>query len=147
MTSPRQINKPWGNELWIADGTETPYALKKIFFAAGNQTSMQVHREKIETNFVLEGTGIFLLSNFKFDIDAYLAGAISDQEINDIIDTMQQLPLTPGISYNVQPGHLHRVIAISDLIFVEASTTQLDDVIRLKDDTDRPHGKIESEHQ
>lgn len=147
MTLPKQINKPWGNELWISDGSETPYALKKIFFSAGNQTSLQVHREKIETNFVLEGEGIFLLSSKKLDIESYLLGKLSEKEINDIIDSMHRLPLRPGISYNVQSGYLHRVIAITDLIFIEASTIQLDDVIRLKDDTNRPHGKINSEHQ
>jgi mannose-1-phosphate guanylyltransferase len=146
MTLPKQINKPWGNELWIADGKETPYALKKIFFKAGNQTSLQVHKEKIETNFVIEGEGIFLLSRIPLDVDAFLAGAISQQEIDDIINLMESLPLHPGISYNVQAGYLHRVIAITDLTFIEASTIQLDDVVRLKDDTNRPHGKINSEH-
>lgn len=143
----RTIQKPWGNELWIADGVDTPYALKKIFFSAGKQTSMQVHRQKVETNFVLEGTGIFLLSQHPFDIDAYLAGAMTEQAVMDFIESMESLPLAPGISYNVAPGYVHRVIAITDLTFIEASTCELDDVIRLHDDTNRTHGKIDSEHQ
>ena len=142
----KTVSKPWGHELWIADGVTTPYALKKIFFQAGNQTSMQVHKYKCETNYVLEGTGIFLLSQEIFDIDAYLAGGISEQEVNDFIDSMQSLPLEPGLSYDVTPGYLHRVIAITDLTFIEASTCELDDVIRLKDDTSRTHGRIFSEH-
>lgn len=146
MTSPKLVSKPWGNELWIADGKDTPYALKKIFFAAGKQTSMQVHKHKFETNFVLEGSGIFLLSQDKFDIDSYLAGGMSEQEVEDVICSMQSLPLEPGISYNVEPGYVHRVIAVTDLTFIEASTTELDDVIRLQDDTNRTHGKIDSEH-
>lgn len=146
MTLPKKVNKPWGNELWIADGVSTPYALKKIFFAAGKQTSIQVHRQKFETNYVLEGTGIFLISQFKFDIDSYMAGAMSSHEVEDFISSMQSLPLEPGISYNVSPGYVHRVIAITDLTFIEASTSELDDVIRLQDDTNRAHGKIDSEH-
>lgn len=140
------VTKPWGNELWISDGTETPFALKKIFFKAGNQTSIQVHKFKVETNFVLEGTGIFLLSDEKFDIDTYLGGGMSDREVEDFISTMQSLSLEPGMSYVVQPGQVHRVIALTDLTFIEASSTELDDVIRLKDDTNRTHGKINSEH-
>jgi mannose-6-phosphate isomerase-like protein (cupin superfamily) len=147
MTLPKKVNKPWGNELWIADGQSTPYALKKIFFSAGKQTSMQVHRRKFETNFVLDGTGIFLLSQDTFDIGRYLAGGITDQEIADFVGSMQSLPLEPGISYNVAPGYVHRVIAVTDLTFIEASTCELDDVIRLQDDTARPHGKINSEHE
>jgi hypothetical protein len=38
-------------------------------------------------------------------------------------------------------------VAITDLEFMEASTTELDDVIRLQDDQGRTHGKIEFEHE
>lgn len=57
LQKPRTIEKPWGNELWIADGVRTPYALKRILFKAGKRSSLQVHKFKFETNYVLEGTG------------------------------------------------------------------------------------------
>ena len=49
--------------------------------------------------------------------------------------------------FNVTPGHVHRVIATTDLEFMETSTTELDDVIRLQDDTGRTHGRISHEHE
>ena len=61
------VNKPWGNELWIADGVRTPYALKRILFKAGNRTSLQVHKFKFETNYVLSGSGILYRSKILFD--------------------------------------------------------------------------------
>ena len=48
----KKVNKHWGYELWIADGSVTPYASKRILFKAGNRTSLQVHEYKIETNYV-----------------------------------------------------------------------------------------------
>ena len=59
-TNKKLVKKPWGHELWIADGTHTPYASKRILFLAGNRTSLQVHEYKIETNYVLSGTGMIL---------------------------------------------------------------------------------------
>ena len=46
----------------------------------------------------------------------------------------------------MRPGQIHRVVADTDLVFIEASTKELDDVIRLADDASRGHGKIDSEH-
>ena len=48
---------------------------------------------------------------------------------------------------SIEPGTIHRMIATTDLRFVEASTTHLDDVIRLQDDANRQHGRIDSEHK
>ena len=42
---------------------------------------------------------------------------------------------------------VHRIEAITDIILYEASTLQLNDVIRLADDTKRSHGKIHNEHK
>ena len=38
------------------------------------------------------------------------------------------------------------MIAHDDLHYTEASTTELDDVIRLEDSANRGHGRIDSEH-
>ena len=46
----------------------------------------------------------------------------------------------------IEPGTIHRMVATTTLRFVEASTTHLDDVIRLQDDANRSHGKIAAEH-
>ena len=48
---------------------------------------------------------------------------------------------------SIEPGTIHRMIADTKLRFVEASTCHLDDVIRLQDDANRLHGRIDSEHK
>jgi mannose-6-phosphate isomerase-like protein (cupin superfamily) len=145
--APKYVNKPWGHELWIADGTTMPYALKRILFKAGNQTSLQVHKFKHETNYVLEGTGTLLISKIWFDVDQYVDGRMPSAVTCSHIEALEQIDLMPGIIFHVTPGHLHRVVAKTDLTFMEASSTELNDVVRLRDDTGRPDGKIESEHK
>jgi len=46
---------------------------------------------------------------------------------------------------NVMMKH-HNTDYLSDMTMLEASTIQLDDVVRLSDDSGRPDGKIDSEH-
>lgn len=140
------VTKHWGHEVWISDGTTTPYALKRILFKAGNRTSLQVHQHKVETNYVLSGTGTLVISNDVLDIDNFLANPLTEQEITEYESTMAIIQLEPGTVFNVQPGFVHRVIATTDLEFIEASTTELDDVIRLQDDQNRTHGRIDHEH-
>jgi mannose-1-phosphate guanylyltransferase len=142
----KTVKKHWGHEVWIADGTTTPYALKRILFKAGNRTSLQVHQHKVETNYVLSGTGTLLISNDVLDIDNFLANPLTEQEIAEYESTMAVIQLEPGTVFNVRPGFVHRVIATTDLEFIEASTTELDDVIRLQDDQHRTHGRIDHEH-
>lgn len=143
------VKKPWGHELWISDGTAMPYALKKILFKAGNRTSLQVHKFKYETNYVLAGKGKLLISDIFFDVDKYVSKEMTGVEIQEHIASMKTVILEPGVIFHVTPGHLHRVFAssVEDLEFMEASSTELDDVFRLADDTHRPDGKIESEHR
>ena len=47
---------------------------------------------------------------------------------------------------HIKPGIVHRVEAIDDLLLIEASTVELDDIFRLEDDSGRQHGRIEKEH-
>lgn len=141
------IKKHWGHELWIADGTSTPYASKRILFKAGNRTSLQVHEHKIETNYVLSGEGILHRSREPLDIAKFLEHGMTAVEVEDYEDSFEQIVLKPGVVFDVHPGYVHRVIATTDLEFMETSTTQLDDVIRLQDDAGRTHGKISYEHE
>lgn len=144
--SGRIVNKPWGHELWIADGVQTPYALKRILFKANQRSSLQVHQYKFETNFVLSGRGIIELGQEDFPCEAFLAGELSSDFVETFLKNMVAFPLAPGDVLDVTPGRVHRVIAEEDLTLVEASTPELDDVIRLFDDSGRGHGKIPSEH-
>ena len=143
----KKVNKHWGHEIWVADGLSTPYALKRILFKAGNRTSLQVHQHKIETAYVLSGTGIMYKSKEKLDIEQYLLKGMSEKEVEEYESTFDVVELYEGVSWDIVPGYVHRVVAITDLETIEASTTELDDVIRLQDDKNRKHGKIEDEHQ
>jgi len=146
IQSPKIVTKPWGNELWIADGIRTPYALKRIVFKEGFRSSLQVHRYKFETNYVLSGMGILQIRNEFFNCEEYLASSHQSLMIDDALRTLRDISIKPGDVIDVKPGQIHRVIASTDLVFIEASTKELDDVIRLADDASRGHGKIATEH-
>jgi len=143
----KKVNKHWGYELWIADGVQTPYALKKILFKAGNRTSLQVHDYKFETNYVLSGKGKLYISKEKFDIDNFLKHGMTSAEVKEYESTFNVLDLDEGMVFHVPPGYVHRVVAEVDLVFMEASTCHLDDVIRIQDDQGRTHGRINYEHE
>lgn len=146
IQNPKIVTKPWGNELWIADGIRTPYALKRIVFKEGFRSSLQVHQYKFETNYVLSGTGILQIRNELFNCEEYLASSHQSLMIDDALRTLRDISIKPGDVIDVKPGQIHRVIASTDLVFIEASTKELDDVIRLADDASRGHGKIATEH-
>lgn len=55
--------------------------------------------------------------------------------------------LREGDIVHVRPGALHRVEAITDIVLVEVSTPELDDVIRVADDFNRGNGRITAEHE
>lgn len=147
MTQLTIVNKHWGHELWIADGIRTPYALKRILFKAGNRTSLQVHQYKFETNYVLSGIGKLYRSKEVFDIDAFLINGLTPDQVVEYESLFEIIELSEGVSFDVSPGYVHRVVATTDLEFIEASTTELDDVIRLQDDSGRTHGRISYEHE
>jgi mannose-1-phosphate guanylyltransferase len=143
----KKVNKHWGYELWIADGVRTPYASKRILFKAGNRTSLQVHEYKFETNYVLSGTGFLYHSKEPLDIAKFLQHGMTANEVAEYEKTLEVVPLSAGSVFDMAPGYVHRVIATTDLEFMETSTIELDDVIRLQDDQGRTHGRISQEHE
>ncbi|MCW2620713.1 MAG: cupin, partial [Frankiales bacterium] len=46
---------------------------------------------------------------------------------------LEVFELAPGESIHLLPGVRHRVTALVDTVMLEASTTELDDVVRLED--------------
>ena len=143
----KKINKPWGYEKWIADGSpDFKYALKEILFRANFKSSIQFHEFKEETNYIQQGKGILYYSATPIDVKKFQQGRYSEDEINKIISNLQKQELTPGMVFHVKPGIIHRVEAIEDLTLIESSTIELDDVYRIKDEWKRTDGKIESEH-
>ncbi|MGH9339119.1 MAG: hypothetical protein ACRD1R_08190 [Acidobacteriota bacterium] len=41
--------------------------------------------------------------------------------------------MEPGSALTVNPGDIHRMEALEDAVFLEVSTPELDDVVRLED--------------
>lgn len=141
------VKKPWGHELWLEDGSRTPYAMKRILFLAGNRTSLQVHQYKCETNHVINGTGKLYRSKTELDLVLFLERGMTVNEVEVYESHFDIIDLYPGVTFTITPGIVHRVVATTDLEFVETSTLELDDVFRLQDDAGRTHGKILSEHE
>jgi mannose-6-phosphate isomerase len=108
-------DKPWGHELIFA-AVEGKYAGKIIHVTAGNSLSLQYHREKDETISVLSGQ--------------------ARVEYGPAADSLAEREFGPGDTIWLPTGVLHRVTAITDLTFAEASTAApgwREDVVRLED--------------
>ena len=112
---PRKTEKPWGYELLFA---LTPhYAGKILFVKRGHRLSLQYHNKKDETLYIQEGKALL--------------------EIEDENGNMVKTEASPGITFRLPPLRKHRFQAIEDTTFLEVSTPELDDVVRLDDDYGR----------
>jgi len=120
----KTVYKPWGKELWLE--LNDKYCYKRIHINAGTKTSYQYHEQKLETNYIIEGTAEVWLENDEGVVEKKIMKA--------------------GEFFTVVPLRKHRVIAITDIILQEVSTPEVDDVIRISDDSGRNSGKIEHEY-
>jgi len=112
---PRKTEKPWGFELLFA---HTPkYAGKVIFVKKGHRLSLQYHEKKDETLYIYEGKALLEIEG-------------SDGQLVSRV-------VQPGECIPVPPFSKHRLQAIEDTTFLEASTPELDDVVRVEDDYGR----------
>jgi mannose-6-phosphate isomerase len=109
---PRRIEKPWGHELVWALSDQ--YAGKLLRVTAGQRLSLQFHREKDESWYVLEGRA-------ELEFAAPGARATTTEVV------------TPGAAFRIKPGTVHRVLALEDTTILEVSTPEIDDVVRLED--------------
>ncbi len=112
--APRQ-DKPWGHEVIFA-GVDGKYVGKILHVTAGHALSLQYHREKDETQFVLSGAALV--------------------EYGPSADALVSQHFGPGDAIHLPAGTVHRITAITDLIFAEASTAEpgwREDVVRLED--------------
>jgi mannose-6-phosphate isomerase len=106
-----RVEKPWGHEIWWAQTDH--YAGKLLIVDAGQRLSVQMHREKDETSYLLSGR--LLLSQ------GPSADELTEREIG------------PGTSWRNEPGVVHTIEALEDATVLEVSTPQVDDVVRLSD--------------
>jgi len=110
-----QVNKPWGHEEIFAM-VEGSYVGKLLFVSAGESLSLQYHNEKDETIALVSGQ--------------------AEIDLGSSADTLRAVSLSPGESVHVLPGMLHRLRAVEDSVFVEASTADpgwREDVVRIED--------------
>lgn len=110
----QKLDKPWGYEIIFAHTKQ--YVGKILFVKAGHKLSLQYHKEKDETVFLKSG---------KIILEVHKDDSIS------------MIKMKPGASFHITPGTIHRIIAEEDSEVLEASTSQLNDVVRLKDDYGR----------
>jgi len=107
---PVRVEKPWGYELIWAHTDR--YVGKILHVRKGHALSLQYHRSKDETLHLLSGS--------------------LELQTGDAA-TLEKRMLQPGESFHITPGLRHRMIAIEDSNVLEASTPELDDVVRLED--------------
>jgi mannose-6-phosphate isomerase len=106
-----RVEKPWGYELVYA--ATDRYLGKLIFIRAGEQLSLQFHKEKDETLYVHSGRVEF--------------------EIGDPGKPMDIEVVAPGREFHLPPGTVHRLRALEDSVILEVSTLEVNDVVRLED--------------
>ena len=107
-----RIAKPWGHELIFALAPGR-YAGKLLVVEKGKRLSLQYHRRKHESLYVLKGK-----LTLKLGKRTHVAG--------------------PGAAFAIPAGTVHRFEARHGRVtLIEASTAELDDVVRLSDDYGR----------
>lgn len=111
VSAGRRVPKPWGFEIIWAE-TER-YAGKMLHIERGHALSLQYHQRKDETIYVLSG--------------------LLDLEFGGPEQPLRTVRLGPGQSFRVRPLLRHRMTAVETCELVEASTPELDDVVRLDD--------------
>jgi mannose-6-phosphate isomerase-like protein (cupin superfamily) len=104
------VDKPWGYEL-IWARTER-YVGKILHVRAGHVLSLQYHNHKDETMHVLRGELILRTQ----------PGS-----------TLEERRFTAGESARIPPKLIHQIEAVADRDVLEASTAELDDLVRLQD--------------
>ena len=107
----RRVEKPWGHEIIWAHTDR--YCGKILHIKAGEQLSVQYHERKDETIYLLSGELRYWVK-------------LGDEPIQDV-------HLQVGDAFRVTPGTVHFMEAVTDCDVLEASTPELDDIVRIKD--------------
>jgi len=107
---PRRVAKPWGYELIWAHTDR--YVGKILHVEAGQLLSLQYHNVKDESIYVLTGEIILRLTQG---------------------ETMIERRVAQGEAFHIHPRLVHQFEAVVTSDLLEASTPELDDVVRIKD--------------
>jgi mannose-6-phosphate isomerase len=106
----KRVPKPWGYEIIWAQTDR--YVGKVLHIHAGHALSVQYHTRKDETVYLLKG-------EIKYWVK--------------LGDELEDVRLREGDAFRITPGTVHYMEAITDCDILEASTPELDDVVRLQD--------------
>ena len=112
---PKKILKPWGYELLIEKNNK--YMFKKLFMKKNHRCSLQYHKKKIETIFVVSGKLKIFYGKKQ--------------------NKLHFKTFKPQETITLNPLLIHRMQAITDCVYLEASTPEITDVVRLSDDYKR----------
>ncbi|MCA9346024.1 cupin [Candidatus Saccharibacteria bacterium] len=113
----KRVEKPWGYELhWVPE--DAPYMGKVLHINSGSRLSLQIHDEKSESWFLINGE----------------AAVIWENNRGELIETK----LESGMGYTTKVGQKHRLKGITDCDIIEVSTPELGTTWRLEDDYSRP---------
>jgi len=118
MFASKFIEKDWGSETLLEKNDS--YVVKRLFMKKDHRCSLQYHEKKRETVYVLEGELGLMLER---------QGVTSGK--------LKRIVLYPGDHFTIEPGEKHRMFGIKDSVYLESSTPELDDVVRLEDDYGR----------
>jgi mannose-6-phosphate isomerase len=109
------IQKPWGSEELLEKNDH--YVVKRICMRRGHRCSLQFHEKKQETVYVIQGK-------------LKIVSGPSRQKLSEAV-------FNAGEHLTLPPRSIHRMEALEDAIYLEASTPELDDVVRIADDYQR----------
>ncbi|HEU4643463.1 MAG TPA: cupin domain-containing protein [Gemmatimonadaceae bacterium] len=104
------VPKPWGHEVIWAHTDR--YVGKILHINAGHALSVQYHRRKDETVYLLSGQLTYWVQ---------------------VDGEMRDMHLKEGDAFRITPETIHYMEAVTDCDVLEASTPDLDDVVRLSD--------------
>ena len=124
---PKIIEKPWGyEEIW--GDLPGKYLGKTLHINMKNRLSLQFHKEKEETIYVIRGVLTLITKEYQENDNRMLN--------KELIEVKQKLG--PGNYFHIKPGVIHRFCAEKgDVVLAEVSTYYPDDVVRLEDDYKR----------
>jgi mannose-6-phosphate isomerase len=111
----KTIEKPWGKEEVIEINDH--YMVKKLTMWKGHRCSLQYHNQKKETIYVLSG-------------QLKIHSGPSENELTVKI-------YGPNDTITLLPRTIHRMEGVEDCVYLEASTPQMEDVVRIQDDYNR----------
>lgn len=111
----KKIIKPWGYEELLERNKN--YMFKKLYMKKGHRCSLQYHEKKIETILIIEGS-------------LRISYGSSEKKLKSKI-------YKKGDFITLKPNIIHRMEGVTNCLYLEASSPEIHDVVRLVDDYNR----------